>query len=971
MANLQLGLLGRPFLNLNNAPLPKAISAKALGLVYYLAVTGQAHSREELAGLLWSDLDEGRARRNLRVELAKIRPHLNEHLYIQRRSVALDRESDFDLDVATFSTNLNRPEPSLAQIETAVSLYRGDFLEDFSLRGAVLFEEWVLVQRERLRQMAMDGLYKLSQGYEVSGNMEKGITAVRRLLALEPWLEEGHRQLMILLAKSGQRAAALAQYDTCTAVLSAELGVMPAPETDKLYDRVEAGEFDPRQGDVESQSPNLPISQPSNLPIPFQPLPQTDHFVGRDDEIEALRLQLTAPDGPHIVALVGMGGVGKSTLANQIAHALRDDFADGVLWADAKASEPLDILESWGQAYGYDFSGLSDVKNRAAAVRGMLADKNVLLVLDDVVRVARIRPLIPNGAGCAILLTTRDLDVASALDAEEILLGELSPENGVALLTSILGEKRVKAESEAAAEICALLHNLPLAVEITAQRLKSRRRRRLADMARRLAAMEQRLGLEISDRAVRASFEVSWGALDATLQQILGLLGVFQGRPFAAPALAHIADLDAYETEDHLFSLTALSLLAEEGDIHFRQHPLLADFAQEKLGASGNDRIAYEQMATYYHSFAAAHQTDYAALQPEWPNLMAGMRTAHEQENWPLVLNYAHTLSDPWFTRARFSEMRQGMAWAEKAAALSKNKNALGEVLLKWGEVCIEQNNYDEAHTLLTKSLTSFSDLQEQQQIARVKYQLARIALEKNEHEKALEYLETAFQISQSLDDDYLLGATYYRKARVWTNYGPNYEKAQIFAKKALTLQKKINDKLGQITTLRLLSEIAVTTNSYENAEKFCKEAYQLSKEIGNLGELAASLYLFIFIYRVEENYIQSIEVANQCLDYANKMGNLRLQGLIYLELSRTYKKTENYKEALAASFKCLEFFERLEYHLAGIYALSQQGDIYEALNNKPMAYQAWEAGKKLATQIGHKSLQERLRQRLTELNFT
>ena len=88
MANLQLGLLGRPFLQLNNVPLPKSVSAKALGLVYYLAVTGQSHSREELAGLLWSDLDEARARRNLRVELAKIRPHLNEHLIIQRRSVA-------------------------------------------------------------------------------------------------------------------------------------------------------------------------------------------------------------------------------------------------------------------------------------------------------------------------------------------------------------------------------------------------------------------------------------------------------------------------------------------------------------------------------------------------------------------------------------------------------------------------------------------------------------------------------------------------------------------------------------------------------------------------------------------------------------------------------------------------------------------------------------------------------------------
>ncbi len=245
-------------------------SIKALALVSYLAVTQQAHSREELAGLLWSDLDEGRARRNLRVELAKVKPVLGAYLDIQRRSVAFDRDSVFESDVAEFESLLNRPEPTIEQMETAVSLYNGDFLEDFSARGAALFEEWVLVQRERLRQMVMDALFKLAQLHTQIGEHERGITAVRRLLTLEPWLEEAHRQLMLLLAKSGQRAAALAQYDTCRDVLMAELGVNPSPETDKLYDQIEAGEFE--QPSVISKQPSVP-----NLPIPISqssaPLP--------------------------------------------------------------------------------------------------------------------------------------------------------------------------------------------------------------------------------------------------------------------------------------------------------------------------------------------------------------------------------------------------------------------------------------------------------------------------------------------------------------------------------------------------------------------------------------------------------------------------------------------------------------------------------------------------------------------------
>ena len=332
----------------------------------------------------------------------------------------------------------------------------------------------------------------------------------------------------------------------------------------------------------------------------FKPRRKSPHFVGRLDLLKSVSSALTASsDSQQIHALVGMGGIGKSTASIQLAHLLRDSFADGILWAQATMAEPMSILESWAQAYGYDFTQIGDVESMAAAFRGVLAEKSVLIVLDDVQSVSRIRPLLPNGPSNKVLLTTRNQDLARSLNAQVWSMRELSPENGRLLLTSILGETRTNQETEAASEICQLLENHPLAVEITAQRLKSRPRRRLADMANRLRDEKQRLSvLSISDQEVRASFAVSWQALDAAHRRIFALLGLFNGRSFTAEAIAHIAELDLYTTEDQLFALSALSLIREEGKARYNQHPLLADFAREQMG--DNVRVENGRFSNYF-----------------------------------------------------------------------------------------------------------------------------------------------------------------------------------------------------------------------------------------------------------------------------------------------------------------------------------------------------------------------------------
>ncbi|MCA9918118.1 MAG: hypothetical protein KC445_09205, partial [Anaerolineales bacterium] len=642
MKTLHISLLGKPLVQHSGHTLPGLVSRKSQALLCYLAFTGQPHSRQALAGLLWSEMDEEKARRNLRVALTRMKDELAEYLVIQRRTLAFNRERPYWLDVIEFETTLKQKVLSIDELKQATDLYRGPFLDDFILRDAPLFEEWVRLQQEHYRQLAMDGLYRLSALQTEMHQFAEGIETLNRLLKLEPWMEEAHRQLMLLLAISGQRSAALAQYETCAALLDEELGVEPASETTALYQKIRAEEID----DLRPHLAIVSSPPPKTLPPPFQVPATAPHFVGRAKQQQAIVASLQAGAVTAVQAIVGMGGVGKSTLAAQIAAQLQGHFPDGVLWANAATSEPMSVLESWAQLYGYDFSAVGDVESMAAAFRSALADKHVLLVLDDVTTAARIRPLLPSGPHCRVLLTMRDQDLARAVNAQVWPLQELSKENGRLLFRNILGEARVAAEPEAADAICDELANLPLAVEITAQRLKSRPRRKLADLAQRLHDEKERLSLlTISDREVRASFALSWETLDSDLKRVFALLGLFAGRSFAAEAVAHIAEMDSYLLEDRLYALVALSLLREEGQTRYQLHPLLADFAREQLGEE-KVGVVNGRFAHYYLRFAQQNQTDYDALRPEWDNLMAAMEAAHTHQLHQTVIQFADALNE-------------------------------------------------------------------------------------------------------------------------------------------------------------------------------------------------------------------------------------------------------------------------------------------------------------------------------------
>jgi WD40 repeat protein/DNA-binding SARP family transcriptional activator len=403
---LQLALLGRLRIAQSGTPLTNLASLKGQALLCYLAVTRRPHSRAALAGLLWPELPEDDARTNLRSVLAKLQKVVAPHLSVTRETVAFNPASPYWLDVESFLDALRRAAATPAAVGLlgdAVDLYRGDFLEGFSIRDAAAFEEWVLGERQYLQGLVVDVLHRLAATCTRQGDYNSASSYLNRLLALEPWREEAHRQLMQLLALSGQRSAALNQYEVMRRVLESELGVAPEAETQALYEQIRSGALSDKvarwqesalsgaKGDkVIVSGDNAAVTLSPAHPVTRSPAhdwseaPDLGSFHGRVPELAVLQRWLIA-DRCRLAALVGMGGVGKTALAARLTEAVADQF-DRVIWRSLRNAPPLDeILRGWLQILSaQQVSSLpNSLDERLTLLLGYLRQQRCLLILDN------------------------------------------------------------------------------------------------------------------------------------------------------------------------------------------------------------------------------------------------------------------------------------------------------------------------------------------------------------------------------------------------------------------------------------------------------------------------------------------------------------------------------------------------------------------------------------------------------------
>lgn len=315
---LQLHLFGSPQILRQGNPVTGFVSDKARALLFYLAMTGRAHSRAALAELLWAE-NPSTMRNNLKQALSNLRRMDGIRLIEEgTKLTALDLSASW-IDVAEFAQLANGAETGdFPKLQRAAQLYQGDFLSGFNTSLSYEFESWAQALRGQLREQVVDVLKRLANAHAERDNLAQAIATTRRLLQLEPWREEAHRRLIELLDQNNERSAALAHFENCREELQRQLDVEPSAATLALVADIRAGMGLPAAN--ASAQPSSPGRRPESSALASTPATTPVEFplVGREGEWQRVRALWQRLGRPHFLCIGGEAGIGKTRLAEEL-----------------------------------------------------------------------------------------------------------------------------------------------------------------------------------------------------------------------------------------------------------------------------------------------------------------------------------------------------------------------------------------------------------------------------------------------------------------------------------------------------------------------------------------------------------------------------------------------------------------------------------------------------------------------------
>lgn len=478
------------------------------------------------------------------------------------------------------------------QLRAALALWRGPALA--GITGP--FADRHRSRLEQLRLCALEA--RLDLDLEL-GDHDAVLAELTALVAEHPLRERFSAQLMTALYRCGRQSEALEVHAALRRTLVAELGVEPGPEIAAVHEQILRAELPTRAvevGRIAERTPRLDrhaIATPAQLPA------EVADFTGRADIVRELAAHFDdAASGAVVIsAVAGMGGVGKSTLAVHIAHRIRDRFPDGQLYVNLRGVEPdpaapVDVLAGFLRALGIREAELPpSVDERSALLRTVLADRRVLLVLDNARDTDQVLPLIPGTASTAVLITSRAV-LTELPGARPIRLDVLDPDEALELFTRIIGPRRAAAEPEATRAAIEICGRLPLALRVLGSRLLSRPGWTIAGVTARLADEEQRLDLlRTGDLAVAGVFRLGYDWLTPDQARAFRLLARTGVPDIPLAAAAAVLELSSAQTEQLCESLVDLNLLETAVPGRYRYHDLLRLFAQRLDGPTGDEAM--------------------------------------------------------------------------------------------------------------------------------------------------------------------------------------------------------------------------------------------------------------------------------------------------------------------------------------------------------------------------------------------
>lgn len=947
-ARLTLHLLGPPQIQLDGTFITLE-RRKGTALLAYLAVEHGRHSRASLSALLWPDLEQSKAYKNLRQTLWDIQQSIGEGgITADRESIGLNDDADIGLDVSKFESCLDevrrQSDISLhaALLTDSVKLYRNHFLTGFSLKDAHPFNDWAFAKTEELRHQMARALVMLSDDLCALGQAEQAIPYARRLISFDPLDESSHRQMMQVYLQAGQHSAALKQYQACEQLLRKELGMDPQPETRELYKKIRKRDIKPTQVEKRAES-TLPSH---NLPL------QLSSFIGREKEQKSMA-KLIATN--RLVTLVGTGGIGKTSLALQMGHKLLNEYPDGV-WFVALDSLSDPVLVSQTVAAVFDIRERSD-KPILELLTHALSTKAALLILDNSEHlldacVQLITALLQTCPGLKILATSREplamageatyrIPSLSLPEKKEVSLEKASEYEAIRMFAerAALAQSTFQLTDEnihTVAKICRKVDGIPLAIELAAARVN------VLQVNEILHKLEESFQLltnqsrttSIRHQTLQASMDWSWGLLDETERVFLRQLSIFAGG-WTLEAAQAVCDGNVLELTSALVKKSLIMVQQTRQGTRYRFHEIVRQYAYQRLLESGDKNRLHTWHLGYFLVLA-----EQAEQELRGPSLVGWMeRLNEERNNIRIALHWADQidveaglyLSSRLMRYWESANLPEGHRWLENFINKPESKDfplARAHALSTYSWLLTWLQQFQKAYPVAEESLVLFRAAGDQHGEVDVLVSLENMFQFKDEMETAIEFGKQAVALAQSLGDRW-------RLANALLYLGWNYhDLPQRFAywEKAIDLYREVGDHITLANLLGLLGQFRVLHGDFELGEQCVEEALRLWEANRRASVWDSPRVTQSLIASMKGDYEQAETVLREVMIYAQERGNRMSQLWVQVRLGHVLLRAGDLTEARQILTETAQNFGKDGYTIGAVFALEGLAELFSVV---------------------------------------